>query len=733
MRELSRKSLSLTMIMIMVVSGVFVIGLFAGDESSADAKASPKIDEYGYTWVDNQDPTPKVDYQWIDATQGRQLTKIKSTMSQDTHEKYELPFQFPFYGEYFDEVEVHAAGYLDFGSFYDYYYGGNGIPYTGYQNGFIGVYWGYSGAYYYYGPGNFKVYAFEGKAFGERYVCFQWDRAYCYYFASYYGDEGDEITYQCIIYESGLIKMQYKDTTSTGTYSSYSNGYYATVGIENHDGTVGLQYSGFQETNIPDGLAIMYGKNIMDVQEATIETDEGGALYAQYRDYEISALVNHPVSYTEIKAVSASFGNGLCELMMYYNAEGTYAFSELDVDDYVTINYEESKVMIEGDSLRVIFKFSPTFNYPTSLFQSLTVVGLGAGAILGMMRIQDAYWVENSLDFAGSMYAYSFERGFLGNGGWVHGNEHFQFRGIKAIYPGTTMSPRPGAIVFTMTDEVGTPWHQEYVEEYAMIDVIAENDLIRKQYNLSISNVPLGTLFSEELTYTINIDPFRPLTPQEIKVHADSFDDLNLNFDDDNEVYVTWEPSDDYESGILGYYVSTFDPLDPESLGTATWVESPDTSAKMIFEMEGTMKIWVWAVDKAGNPSVPNYEVIKIDADEVQYSEFSPGNQVWVNTHTPIISVLIHDGEGSGVSAKTVQYAISTSSVNEYSSWKGTKVPRDAPEVRVSVKDTFLNGKNNYIKFRAKDVAGNGWTESQDYNIWVDEESPLFVNFKPYE
>jgi hypothetical protein len=104
-----------------------------------------------------------------------------------------------------------------------------------------------------------------------------------------------------------------------------------------------------------------------------------------------------------------------------------------------------------------------------------------------------------------------------------------------------------------------------------------------------------------------------------------------------------------------------------------------------------------------------------------------------VNTHTPICSVLINDEEGSGVSAKDVQYAVATTSTNEYSAWQTGKIPRDAPEVRLSVSTNFVNGKSNWIRFRGKDVAGNGWTVSQDYNVWVDEEPPAFTNFRPYE
>jgi hypothetical protein len=152
-----------------------------------------------------------------------------------------------------------------------------------------------------------------------------------------------------------------------------------------------------------------------------------------------------------------------------------------------------------------------------------------------------------------------------------------------------------------------------------------------------------------------------------------------------------------------------------------------------VFEEVGNRKVWVWAVDKAGNPSIPGFALTIIDADEVFFSEFSPGHQVWVNTHTPINSLLISDGEGSGVSAKDVQYSVSTTNVLEYSAWMDIKIPRDAPELRASARTTFLNGKTNWIRFRAKDVAGNGWTYSQDYNVWIDEEAPVFQNFRPYE
>jgi hypothetical protein len=236
------------------------------------------------------------------------------------------------------------------------------------------------------------------------------------------------------------------------------------------------------------------------------------------------------------------------------------------------------------------------------------------------------------------------------------------------------------------------------------------------------------------MIFIMNIDPYRPTPPKEVLIHADSFEDRNTEFDDDNEVFVTWEPSEDFESGIAGYYVSTFDPfLSGAPLEEALFVENPDTSVKLIFPDMGTRKVYVWAIDKAGNPSIPSFSVTKIDATEVKFSEFSPGHQVWVNTRTPVCSVLIDDGLGSGVSAKDLEYSLSTTNTLEYGAWQSSPLGRDSEQIRLSVQGLFENGKNNYIRFRAKDVAGNGWTYSQDYNVWVDQERPSFVNFRPYE
>ncbi|RLI52211.1 MAG: hypothetical protein DRO93_15370, partial [Candidatus Thorarchaeota archaeon] len=460
---------------------------------------------------------------------------------------------------------------------------------------------------------------------------------------------------------------------------------------------------------------------------------EGGALYANYRDYKLSVEVKHPVNNDMLRVVSVEIGNGLSELLFFRTPDGSMFFTKDDPNGFLSLNTVRSNAEERGGWYIVNFMFAPTFSFPVTTFQDLKVKVLGAGAMPASTMMDDVFWVENRLHMVGFLAAYSEEVGYIENGGWVKGSEQFYFRGIKAVYPGTTFSPLPGTYSFTVTDEVGNKFVQSYVEGYANIPVTAENDLVKKMYILNITDVPSGTDVSDPVVFYLNIDPYRPTPPKEVLIHADSFDDRNTEYDDDNEVFVTWEPAEDFESGIAGYYVATFDPFLDEGDGQAAFVESPDTSAKITFDDMGTRKVWVWSMDKAGNPSVPSYALTKIDATEVTFSEFSPGHQVWVNTHTPVCSVLVDDTGGSGVSAKDLQYQVSQTNTLEYGAWQSTPGGRNAEQIRLSVKALFANGKNNYIRFRAKDVAGNGWTYSKDYNVWVDEERPSFVNFRPYE
>ena len=728
----SKRAIALFFVLTMIAAALVGLCVFLTREEdlSVEAKLSTKVDGFGYRWMDSKDPEPKVEYDWIDATKGTHLKKVKYSYDPNnygnTYQDYNLPFSFSFYGVDHNKLRVYGGGVLGLGNHYDRHYYRNRIPYSGYLNGFIAPWLGYGGAYYSYGSGNFKVYAIEGQTYGERWVCFQWDKCYSYYSYSNRG-EGYEVTFQAILYESGIIKFQYLDAES----QYQGKGAYAVVGIENHAGNDGTQYS-YCQPSLENNLAILFGKALPEIKDIDIDTDIGGVMYAQSRYYGVDVKVRHPKNNDMIRIVAVNMG-GFGSVMYQSLGGGAGAFIAGDENDFVRVDNLGSRAVDDGVYLNLHFLLTPTFKFPVRIMQPLGVYVAGSGIMPMTEWMPEAFWVETKMEWTGSMMAASEEKAYIENGGWVKGGDKFRITGVKPLYIGTTITPGKDEITFTATDEDGLVWSQEGYDGICDVPIIAENDYKNpKIFKIGLSDVPPEKVMEELVAFKIRIDPFRPNPPTDLKIHADSFDDKNMEFDDDPEIYVTWEPANDYESGVIGYYVSV-----EGSLGSqgehVTYVPSPSTSVKLVLDSVGAVRIGVWAVDKAGNPSYPIYASTKIDSDEVRFSEFSPGHQIWVGTHTPVCSILIDDGDGSGVSAKHVEYSFATSSMYEFGPWEKVPGVTDGNEVRVSVKTVFVNGKTNFIRFRAKDIAGNGWTFSPTYNVWVDEEPPLFSNFRPYE
>jgi hypothetical protein len=170
-----------------------------------------------------------------------------------------LPFSFTFYGEDYDQIVVNTNGWISFGHFEMYSFRNYPLPGAGGPSPMVAAFWddlktGSSGYVHHYET--------------DELVVIQWD-----YMRTY--DGGSRETFEIILYNKendtptgtgdSEIKIQYEDfnNTSDGNYDNYTptHGCYSTVGIENHLGDMGLQYS-FNNTypeaatTLEDGSAI---------------------------------------------------------------------------------------------------------------------------------------------------------------------------------------------------------------------------------------------------------------------------------------------------------------------------------------------------------------------------------------------------------------------------------------------------------------------------------------------
>ncbi len=247
-------------------------GLITFDVGTRDVGDPMGPDEYGYYIFDSEDteyPIAPV-YDWLEIGPGTGLgvdldfeDNGNGCLSSggwygcngypDDFAVVPLGFDFDFYGVNYDEITVSSNGYISFvrnemSSFRNY-----SIPGAGGPSPMVAAFWddlkmGTSG-------NSGKVY----KYVTDEYVVIQWYEVETYQYDS-------DQNFQMIIYNpeytntptgDGEIKIQYREfnNTSNGDYSQYTpiHGCYATVGIENHFGNVGLQYTfddEYPETNM---------------------------------------------------------------------------------------------------------------------------------------------------------------------------------------------------------------------------------------------------------------------------------------------------------------------------------------------------------------------------------------------------------------------------------------------------------------------------------------------------
>jgi len=147
------------------------------------------------------------------------------------------------------------------------------------------------------------------------------------------------------------------------------------------------------------------------------------------------------------------------------------------------------------------------------------------------------------------------------------------------------------------------------------------------------------------------------------------------------------------------------------------------------YDLDGTKELFFSSPDIG----IRVYEVdIEQDKTDVQYLNPQPSSDEWLNDFIVEPRVTISDIEGSGVDGNTIEYAIKTHTQGAFGAWTAfTPIPEDAQEIEVAKQFVFEEGDQNYIKWRAKDLVGNGYIESPAYQILIDISDPYFQNENP--
>ncbi|MGA1848803.1 MAG: PKD domain-containing protein [Thermoplasmatota archaeon] len=713
------------------------------EDINVEAKASPTTDAMGYTWIDNQGSDPKVEYDWMDIRSVG--TPLKTKISGSSTYRYyyyaispyeQLGFNFPYYGSTYTQIQVYPNGVLGFADsqygYAIYNYGGN-FPskYTYTPPGTIAAYW-----CYYAAPlksdTNSDIWVYKGATEeGMKYWVCTWANV------NYYGTSSAGATFQVILYENGEIKINIQESQS---YTSS----YLTVGIQNIDFTIGLTYS--YASILTDGRAILFKQFATDVYNTTFSPGYGideniyPAQAGQGRNlYWASARAYIETNVESLTTFDMTIGSGSNEenIILRYNFKEE-TFQKLN-DGTRVVYFDPSISSMSLDPTDpehyVLMKFYFDFNFNWGRYDMVSIkfTVRGNGVRTTSREFEDVFRVETRVKMEGNITITDSRGILLNRGDWVKGGDYITFTGVTRKYadPAIPIQP-PDMISIAIKDRTSRTFSAQSAD---LIDlkVFVDPNYNDMEYWLEFVNVTelndQSDPYYKGFRFIIQVDSDKPGLPGGLEIKPDSKDDRPQNYDDDRDVYLSWKDAVDQSSGIAMYHISVNKDKDEARLTGAEIHDIPKGTYTDFIEglHEGVNKIYIWAEDNVGNEGNSIFIDVIIDLSPVYFTNFYPVTGAWISTLRPTCSVLIHD-KLTGVDPISIEYEISTEGeVGLVGDWQSLSDPyAPGEELRVVVSGWFKNGKNNWIRFRAKDMAGNSYQESPNYNVWIDAKSPYF-------
>lgn len=384
-------------------------------------------DGYGYYYIDSEDDADNApEFAWIDISG----YGINMNIVDDDQNVGPLPigFTFNFYGNDFDSFYVSSNGWASFTSTVTGYFNSS-IPSLGQPNDLLAVFWDdlhprlVGQAYYYSNETDTCIISWHN-----------YDR---------YDSEGNDYTFQIILTADGNIYFQY--LSLTGVLDSH------TIGIENSNGSIGLQYV-YNTSRDESGTAIYFGLE--------------GPIFAEHDVYP-ETFLRPP----DIGQVGNPFG---AEVRIANGGNNSESFSARLVINHNGEVYNETEQIVDLDPRSTVDVTFPSYApYEEGIFELVAITELVGDEIPGNDTIRMEFtafasiYVEDFEDNNGLFLPINdWEWGEPGSGpGDAHSGVKLWGTILDGQYsqgplPSTLLSPMLG---FT-TDPVLTFWHWYSIE-----------------------------------------------------------------------------------------------------------------------------------------------------------------------------------------------------------------------------------------------------------------------------
>lgn len=525
-------------------------------------------------------------------------------------------------------------------------------------------------------------------------------------------------------------------------YYYYSNPHYKTLCFwdRNNDGYEDIFISDPQKTTSGGTYAgAIYGVSPKDMAGlgdfAPPEGDlpDGETFYAEYKPYTFSVIVwNNWAPTADTIGMEIEMGSENVEIG--WNAvDGLMEVN--DPTDLIRLDIDNYQFIVDNVNSQVELKFNLTFTLNLDYECDLNIFVYATMAHLYFS--DEAYMgkLRNTFMFVGELESYIYDEGTGGRGdplptgSWMPENAFVELTGMKIVYNGTQDF---------LADHGEEPFHPSndlfYIEIASNLgDEATDMDSSGTEFDIVIPardkpmlvtfdtyamGIPERKIISGVPQFYVNVDLDVPSKPVGLSIHADGFTDPQKIVDNEGELFVTWSPAGEFGSG-LDYYEVKINGDDQ----TIMIIE--ETYTKINTTAVGNVYVEIRAVDNVGHIGPWGMASILIDDKLLNFTNFRPSSDTWLNTMIPDVYITIDDDGGRAIMGSTVEYSLSYDNGETYSNWIDAGQVLEAKVLDVRIKPNLMEGDANYIMFRASDEAGN-IKESDSYQIMVDTSSVVF-------
>lgn len=488
----------------------------------------------------------------------------------------------------------------------------------------------------------------------------------------------------------------------------------------------GVKRFGEKEVDVTKAmyLEIIYKPISNYDMELTDGDGNGTVIFAENKYYNFNAKVLSDDGGDKVDSVLLYLDTEKQNIQLKWDRINNNFFEINDPNDNIFIGH--GPATYKNNIWNISFKIKFDLNYPEEVLSDVKLEALSGSNVLDSDDYENFYIVRKNLVLTGELEVEGEDQRPLSQNAWVRGNELIMFSGLKAVYESDTdRSPGSGSCDIKLSDSLGntasTSIGPNGVFELSMEAKNAGSGF--NSYHISI--VPATADKSSIPSYLLRIDNKAPGSPGAFEIHPDSFTDRSNDADNDDSVYLTWSGAVETESGVKGYYYG-------EAGTTPTFVT--DTEGQISGLDEGIHNFEVYAEDNVGNIGEKNTAAVIIDLTDPVFSDISPGENQWVIKTPLTYSITINDIDGSGIDTKTIEYSIKKSDSDEWGTWHEPDIIINGDNNTIVTAEKELNlpeGKDNLIKWRVTDLAGNGPIVSNAYRIMVDTRPVEFTGFSP--